>query len=155
MRVWKIFLLVLLFGLVIFVAVVASRLLRADAEGGIYFLSFKPGFSWSVDTNKLNTYKQELTSVSGVNPRILVVLYPNLKKTQKATGYGDNPVYYGEWTTWYSWHVFAVYVNTGEWQKLSVETRNRLLGLFVVRQINISSGIKGARVTVAEPFLKL
>lgn len=155
MRFWKTFLLILLFGLAACLVVVTIVLVRVETNGGIYFLSFKSGFSWSVDANKLNTYTQELKTVSGVNPRILVVLYPDVKKTLVATGYGDNPIYYGEWKTWYGWHVFAVYVDTAEWQKVSVELRNRLLGVFVAGETNVFSGIGRTRLTVAEPFLKL
>jgi hypothetical protein len=96
MRFWKTLLIFIIFGLVIFIAVMTSKLLIAGAEGGIYFLSFRPSYSWKVDKNKLTTYKEGLKSVLGANPRVLVVLYPNLKKTQKATGWGENDAtYYG------------------------------------------------------------
>jgi len=49
MRFWKTSLLFIIFGLVIFIAIMASKLLIAGAERGIYFLSFRPGFSLKAD----------------------------------------------------------------------------------------------------------
>ena len=156
MRFWKISLLFVIFGLVIFIAIMASKLLIAGAEGGIYFVSFRPGFSLKADKNKLIFYKQELKGALGANPRVLVILSPKLKKTQVATGWGENDaIYYGEWKKWYGWNVFVVYLDKAEWQKIPAVTRNRLLGLFVVREINRFSGVGGSSLTVGEPFLKL
>jgi hypothetical protein len=156
MNFWKTSLLFIIFGLVIFIAVMASKLLITGAEGGIYFLSFRPGFSLKADKNKLTAYKQELKGILGANPRVLVVLSSKLKKTQMATGWGENDAaLYGEWKKWHGWEVFMVYLDKSEWQKLPAITRNRLLGLFIVREINKTLGAGKSGPRVKEPFLKL
>ena len=156
MRFWKTSLLFVIFGLVIFIAVMASKLLIANQGGGVYFFSFRSGFSLKADKNKLAAYKQALKGILGANPRVFVILSPKLKKTEMATGWGENDTtYYGEWKKWYEWNIFVVYLDKGEFQKLSSEVRNRLLGLFVVRKINEFLGVGGVGLTVGEPFLKL
>ncbi len=156
MSIWKKFLLITVLGLVILIAILVSKLLIAGVGGGIYFFSFKPGFSWSVDKNKLSSYEEGLKGILGATPKALVVVSPNFNVTKNATGWGDNnPVIYGEWKKMYGWDVFEIYLDTTEWQKLSTDVRNRLLSLFIIREINSHFKVEKSNLVVEPLFLKL
>ena len=113
MRSLKIISLVLLAFLFLGAALVTSKVIVANQEGGLYFFSLKPGFSWRNNQDQLDLYVKELTSITGKRPKVLILVFPGTKQSYISTGWGDNPpVYRGEWNVWNNWKVFKVYVDS-------------------------------------------
>lgn len=137
MRPLKIILLVLLAFLFLGAALITSKVIVANQEGGLYFFSLKPGFSWQNNQDQLDLYVKELTRIAGKRPKVLILVFPGTTQSFISTGWEDNPpVYRGVWGVLNDWKIFKVYVDSNEWTKRTQQEENVLLGRFTIKEIN-------------------
>jgi len=68
--------LLLAFCLALIIVIAVLLIIIRKSQGGVSFISIKPGFIWRTDTQSAQLFKDELSSVMGTNPKIIITLSP-------------------------------------------------------------------------------
>jgi hypothetical protein len=131
--------LLVIFGLLIAVSLILSGLLFV--EGSVRFFSFHPNFKWQIDNSMFKSTLTDLRNLGSSPGNLIVILSPNLKKTEEVGGIGEfDPIYYLESSKFLGLDVLKIYLDQEVWKKVD-NRKDLLITVLVIKRISELEGL--------------